>query len=47
MHLALLEYCWTLGYIVAVGVASDQVANTYEPNRPLIPLDERIEMLSA
>ena len=33
-HLALLEYCATLGAIVAVGVASDQVVNSYKPNTP-------------
>jgi glycerol-3-phosphate cytidylyltransferase len=46
-HLALLEYCATLGDVVAVGVASDQVVNSYKPNVPVIPLDQRIEMLSA
>ena len=30
-HLALLEYCATLGDVVAVGVASDQVVNSYKP----------------
>lgn len=46
-HLSLLEYCKTLGDIVAVGVASDRVVNSYKPNVPVIPLDQRIEMLSA
>jgi glycerol-3-phosphate cytidylyltransferase len=46
-HLALLEYCATLGDVVAVGVASDQVVNSYKPNVPVIPLDQRVEMLSA
>ena len=46
-HLALLEYCRTLGDIVAVGVASDSVANSYKPNVPVIPLDQRVEMLKA
>ena len=46
-HLALLEYCRTLGDIVAVGVASDSVANSYKPNVPVIPLDQRVEMLNA
>ena len=46
-HLALLEYCGTLGDIVAVGVASDSVANSYKPNVPVIPLDQRVEMLNA
>ncbi len=46
-HLALLEYCRTLGGVVAVGVASDGVVNSYKPNVPVIPLDQREEMLKA
>lgn len=46
-HLALLEYCRKLGDVVAVGVASDQVVNSYKPNVPVIPLEERVEMLKA
>ncbi len=46
-HLALLEYCKTLGDTVAVGVASDEVVMLYKPNTPVIPLDQRIEMLKA
>lgn len=46
-HLALLEYCRTLGTTVAVGVASDSVVNSYKPNLPVIPLDQRMEMLRA
>ena len=46
-HLALLEYCATLGDVVAVGVASDRVVNSYKPNVPVIPLDQRLEMLKA
>ncbi len=46
-HLALLEYCATLGNVVAVGVASDRVVNSYKPNVPVIPLDQRLEMLQA
>jgi glycerol-3-phosphate cytidylyltransferase len=46
-HLALLEYCETLGDVVAVGVASDRVVNSYKPNKPVIPLDQRLEMLKA
>ena len=45
-HLALLEYCYTLGD-VAVGVASDDVVNSYKPNVPIIPLAQRMEMLKA
>jgi len=46
-HLALLEYCATLGNKVAVGVASDEVVKLYKPNIPVIPLEQRIEMLKA
>jgi cytidyltransferase-like protein len=46
-HLALLEYCSTLGDTLAVGVASDRVVNSYKPNVPVIPLDQRMEMLKA
>lgn len=46
-HLALLEHCETLGHVVAVGVASDEVVNSYKPNVPIIPLDQRLEMLKA
>jgi glycerol-3-phosphate cytidylyltransferase len=46
-HLALLEYCKTLGDVVAVGVASDDVVNRYKPNVPVIPLNQRLAMLAA
>ena len=46
-HLTLLEYCATLGDVLAVGVASDRVVNSYKPNVPVIPLDQRVEMLRA
>ncbi len=46
-HLALLEYCKTLGDIFAVGVASDAVVNIYKPNVPIVPLIQRQEMLKA
>ena len=46
-HLALLEQCSDLGDILAVGVASDGVVNSYKPNVPVIPLDQRQEMLGA
>jgi glycerol-3-phosphate cytidylyltransferase len=46
-HLALLEYCATLGDVLAVGVASDRVVNSYKPHVPVIPLDQRVEMLEA
>ena len=46
-HLALLEHCRKLGRVVAVGVASDRVVNSYKPNRPVIPLDQRMQMLKA
>ncbi|MDH5490055.1 MAG: adenylyltransferase/cytidyltransferase family protein [Rhodospirillaceae bacterium] len=46
-HLALLNYCRSLGDVVAVGVASDEVVNRYKPNVPVIPLNQRMEMLRA
>ena len=46
-HLALLEYCKTLGDVVAVGVASDSVVSSYKPNVPVIPLEQRMKMLKA
>ena len=46
-HLALLEYCASLGNTVAVGVASDEVVKLYKPNIPVIPLEQRIQMLLA
>ena len=46
-HLALLEHCKTLGDVVAVGVASDDVVNLYKPNVPVIPLNQRLAMLAA
>ncbi len=46
-HLALLEYCASLGDTVAVGVASDEVVKLYKPNVPVIPLEQRIQMLQA
>ena len=46
-HLALLEHCRTLGNVVAVGVASDRVVNSYKPNKPVIPLEQRMQMLRA
>jgi len=41
-HLALLEYCASLGDTVAVGVASDAVVKLYKPNVPAIPLEQRM-----
>jgi len=46
-HLALLEYCASLGDTVAVGVASDEVVKLYKPQIPVVPLEQRIEMLLA
>ena len=46
-HLALLEYCRTLGDVVVVGVASDLVVQSYKRNVPVIPADQRVEMLKA
>ncbi len=46
-HLALLEQCRSFGDRVVVGVASDSVVNSYKPNVPIIPLDQRQEMLES
>ena len=46
-HLALLNHCKSLGDILAVGVASDEVVNMYKPNVPIVPLEQRVEMLRA
>ncbi len=46
-HIALLQYCKSLGDTLAVGVASDRVVNSYKPNVPVIPLEQRMEMLKA
>lgn len=46
-HLALLRHCRSLGDVVAVGVASDEVVHLYKPHVPVIPLDQRMEMLEA
>ena len=46
-HLALLEYCKSLGTVLVVGVASDRVVKSYKPNVPVIPLAQRVEMLGA
>ena len=46
-HLALLNHCKSLGDILAVGVASDAVVNMYKPNIPVVPLDQRVEMLQS
>ncbi|WP_039017552.1 adenylyltransferase/cytidyltransferase family protein [Halocynthiibacter namhaensis] len=46
-HLALLKHCKSLGDVLAVGVASDEVVNMYKPNVPVVPLEQRVEMLEA
>ena len=46
-HLALLNHCKSLGDILAVGVASDEVVNLYKRNVPIVPLEQRVEMLEA
>lgn len=46
-HLALLEYCKSLGDVVVVGVASDRVVGSYKRNVPIVPLEQRMEMLGA
>jgi len=46
-HLALLQHCKKLGNTVAVGVASDEVVASYKRKPPVIPLEQRMEMLKA
>jgi glycerol-3-phosphate cytidylyltransferase len=46
-HLALLNQCKTHGDVLAVGVASDDVVRLYKPQVPVIPLEQRMEMLRA
>ena len=46
-HLALLNHCKSLGDILVVGVASDAVVKMYKPNVPIVPLEQRVEMLEA
>lgn len=46
-HLALLEYCKTLGDKLIVGVASDEVVGSYKKNVPVVPLKQRMQMLQA
>ena len=46
-HLALLNQCKLLGNILVVGVASDAVVKMYKPNVPIVPLEQRVEMLEA
>ena len=46
-HLALLNHCRSLGDVVAVGVAADEVVSLYKPNVPVVPLGQRMEMLEA
>ena len=46
-HLALLNRCKLLGDILVVGVASDAVVKMYKPNVPIVPLEQRVEMLEA
>ena len=46
-HLALLEYCKSLGDKFIVGVASDEVVGSYKRNVPVIHLKQRMEMLKA
>ncbi len=46
-HLELLQHCKTLGDTVAVGVASDEVVASYKRNVPVVPLEQRMNMLKA
>ena len=43
----MLNQCKLLGNILVVGVASDAVVNMYKPNVPVVPLEQRVEMLEA
>ena len=46
-HVALLNHFKSFGDTLAVGVASDAVVNIYKPNLPIVPLDQRVEMLQS
>lgn len=46
-HLALLKRCKKMGDTLVVGVASDAVVHSYKPNLPIIPVQQRMEMLQA
>ncbi len=46
-HLAILQQCSALGATVAVGVASDEVVASYKRHVPVVPLEQRVEMLEA
>lgn len=46
-HLAILKHCESLGNTLAVGVASDEVVASYKMHAPVVPLEQRMEMLSA
>ena len=46
-HVAFLEHCRRLGSVVAVGVASDRIASVYKSSKPVIPLEQRMQMLRA
>ena len=43
----MLNQCKLLGNTLVVGVASDAVVNMYKPNVPVVPLEQRVEMLEA
>ena len=42
-----MNQCKTHGDVLAVGVASDDVVRLYKPQVPVIPLEQRMEMLRA
>lgn len=46
-HLTLLEHCASLGDTLVVGVAADEVVNSYKPRVPIVPLEQRLTMLAA
>lgn len=46
-HLAIIRHCKAQGGLVAVGVASDAVVASYKPHMPVVPLEQRMEMLQS
>ncbi len=46
-HVAYLRQARTLGDVLVVGVNSDESVSRLKPLRPIVPLSERLEVLSA
>lgn len=46
-HLNILERAKGLGDLLVVGVASDELARTHKGGVPIIPLEERLEIVKA